>query len=586
MGLLLKDDASPALRAAVTACREHFWLAAGLSALVNILYLAPTIYMMQVYDRVVPTGGLATLLWITLIVGLSLGVLSILDLIRSRVMMRASLRLERRLAEPILNHLLARRRTGGKTMSTAQAMREFDALRNALGGQPALVLFDIPWTPVYLAVAFLIHPLLALMIAVGGGALVLVTVINEKSTRTLQLQATVAAAQSYSRQERTAGKAEIIRALGMRRAMVARQVKDRSHGLVLGTRAQVAGSRYMAGAKFLRLFLQSCALGLAAALAIERQISVGSIIAGSVLLSRGLQPIEQLVSSLPAINVARQAVNTLTRLFEDDSINVGPRMSLPTPTGAILANGLGVRGDDGGPNLLLRDVTFSIAAGETIGVIGASGAGKTTLARVLSGGREPDAGAVRLDGAKMSDWDAEMLAPHIGYLPQDTTMLPGTVAENISRFAVSAGESRATVDADVIEAARLAGIHELILSLPGGYERVLDVEGGSLSAGQRQRVALARALFRDPAILIFDEPNSALDADGEAALAGAVRAARTRGATIIIIAHRSGILAFADRLLLLGNGTVEAFGPRDEVIAAINRKAKTTTAVSAKGPGR
>lgn len=579
---LLGDKAPSALQDAVAACREHFLLAAGLSALVNILYLAPTIYMMQVYDRVVPTGGTWTLFWITLVVAFALATLALLDSIRSRIMVRSSLRLERLLAGPILDRLLARQRAEPGDPSTAQAMREFDALRGALGGQPAIVLFDIPWTPIYLIVAFLLHPLLALTILVGATLLFGITWLNERRTRPLQAEALTATALAYARQERIAARGDMVRALGMRRAMVTRQLDERASGLVLGSRAQMASGRYVSAAKFLRLFMQSLALGIGAWLAIERQISVGAIIAASVLLSRALQPVEQLVAALPAINQARQAVRTLTTLFARTETHDTERTTLPQPSGKIRLGNVHVRAGVQGP-LLLRDVSFEAEPGQIVGVIGPSGAGKTTLARVLAGALPPDAGTVRVDGANVLDWNPELLARHIGYVPQDMAMLPGTIAENISRFALAAGEDRATVDARVIEAARKAGVHDLILALPGGYDRMLDIDGNGLSAGQRQRVALARALYGDPAILILDEPNSALDSEGEAALARALAEARKRGATVIMVAHRSGILSLADRLLVLNGGAVERHGARDDVIAALSAKASASNVVGIKG---
>lgn len=584
MRLLLPQSAPQALRDAVAACREHFWLAAWLSALINILYLAPTIYMMQVYDRVVPTNGLATLFWMSLIVAIALVIFAILDMIRARVLLRASLRVERLMATAILDRLLDRRTAARGAPSTSTAMREFDVLRNALGGQPAVVLFDIAWTPVYLIVAFLIHPLIALVILLGGGLLVALTLANERHTRAPQMSALAAAARAHARQERMTNRADSIRAMGMRRAIVARQIAERQQGQSVGTQAQMAAGRYIAAAKFLRLILQSAALGLGAALAIERQISIGAIIAASVMLNRALQPIEQLVATLPAINQARQAVATLQRLFADTDAMSAVRTTLPDPVGHLSLKAVQVEGRDGGP-AVLRDINFAAAPGQIVGIIGPSGAGKTTLARLLCGAIAPDAGSIRIDGAQMSDWDSESLGRHIGYLPQDAALLPGTVAENIARFAQVGNDDRTAIDARTVAAARAAGAHEMILALPGGYDRLLDIDGGGLSAGQRQRVALARALYGDPAILILDEPNSALDAEGEAALAAALVAARGRGATVIIIAQRSGILTVADQLLVIARGQVEAFGPRDEIMAMLGRRAKAANVVGIKGAG-
>lgn len=569
------------LKAALAACREHIILAIILSALVNILYLAPTLYMMQVYDRVVPTSGTATLIWITVFVGIALAALAMLDWIRVKVMVRASLRLERTLSTSILNHMLSGQVATSVDVRARQAMREFDVVRAVIGGQPMLALFDMPWTPIYVLVAFIIHPLLALMVVIGGALLVTIALLNERQTRMGQNDAAMFLAASYSQQERIASRSELVRVLGMRGAMVARGVNDRARGLVHGMAAQMTAGRYTAAAKFLRLFMQSLVLGLGAWLAIERQISVGAIIAASVLLSRALQPVEQLVAALPAFGQARQAVMSLSTLLETGAGDKPERTALPAPMGDVTLQNISVRAD-GQNALLLRNISLDVAAGQFVGIVGPSGAGKTTLARVLCGGLVPDLGAVRIDGANRLDWDSEILARHIGYVPQDCAMLPGTIAENISRFAIAAGDDRADVDTRVIEAARLAGAHTMIISMPGGYDRMLDFEASKLSTGQRQRIALARALYGNPAILVLDEPNSALDAEGEAALIKAIEMTRERGATIFMIAHRSAVLASADQLLLLSHGMVELFGPRETVINTINKKTPQLNVVDIK----
>lgn len=569
------------LKAALAACREHIILAIMLSALVNILYLAPTLYMMQVYDRVVPTSGTATLLWITVFVAIALATLAMLDWVRVKIMLRASIRLERTLSASILDHMMGGKAQATGDVRTRQAMREFDVVRAVIGGQPMLALFDMPWTPIYVLVAFIIHPLLALMIVIGGAILIAIALLNERQTRAGQNDSAMFLAINYSQQERITARSELVRVLGMRGAMVTRSVNDRARGLAHGMAAQMTAGRYTATAKFLRLFMQSLVLGLGAWLAIERHISVGAIIAASVLLSRALQPVEQLVAALPAFGQARQAALTLSTLLENSADDRQTRTALPTPKGDVTLQNISVRAD-GQNALLLRNISLEVTAGQFVGIVGPSGAGKTTLARVLCGGLTPDLGSVRIDGANRLDWDPEILARHIGYVPQDCAMLPGTIAENISRFAAAAGEDRADVDTRVIEAARLAGAHTMIISMPGGYDRMLDFEASKLSTGQRQRIALARALYGNPAILVLDEPNSALDAEGEAALINAIETARERGATIFMIAHRSAVLASADQLLLLSHGMVELFGPRETVINTINKKTPQLNVVDIK----
>lgn len=566
------------LEPALKACRRHFALAAAFSALTNILYLAPTIYMMQVYDRVVPTGGIFTLLWITILVGIAIATLSSLEAVRSRLMGRVSLRLDRILAGAILERLLARRPGTRGNSDLGPIMREFDSLRAALSGQAVTALFDAPWTPIYLIVAFLIHPVLGLLVLGAGAMLVALAVSHAKRSKPIEDAARQANNRSYASQDTTFRQAEVVRALGMRTAMINRHLADRSEGLDASTAAQASDNRYNAIVKFLRMFLQSLALAAGGWLAVEGQISMGAIIAASVLLSRALQPVEQLVRLWPALVQGRQAMQSIAQLFEQTEEVSGPRVRLPDPTGRVDLDRVVVRSCDGAA-LLLKNISFGLPSGEICGVVGASGAGKTTLARVVAGAIAPDLGEVRIDDANARDWDAEMLAQHIGYLPQDSGLLPGTVAENISRFACARGEDKEMVDKRTIAAAEHAGVHKLVLALPAGYETPVGDGAHCLSAGQAQRIALARALYGDPATIVLDEPNSALDADGEAALVRAVAVARARGAAILIVAHRPQILANADRLLVLSAGEVIHHGPREEVLAALRKAAPPANVV-------
>jgi len=561
----------PALSEAVRACRTHFILAATFSALINILYLAPTIYMMQVYDRVVPTNGVLTLVFITVVVGVAIATLSALDAMRVRLMTRASLRLDRLLSGEILDRLLARSRALPGDPSTQQAMREFDTLRQSLAGQAATALFDVPWTPLYLFVAFLIHPLLGVLVLAAGSVLVALAITNERRSKAKADEAHEASAAAYASHEAMLRRAEIVRALGMRRALISRHIQQRSVGLNAAADLQFSGSRYNALVKFVRMFMQSFALGVGAWLAINGQISVGAIIAASVLLSRALQPIEQLVGLWPNIVQSRQAIQTLGRLFEQAN---GPvvRTTLPDPTGQVDLQGVVVRNPEGSA-ILLKNISLKLTPGEVLGIVGPSGAGKTTLARVVAGALPPDLGEIRVDGASLADWDPEEVAQHIGYLPQDCGLLPGTISENVSRFGAARGVPQEVVDEQVIAAARMAGVHEMILHLPGGYDTYIEGQGHKLSAGQAQRVALARALYGNPCILVLDEPNSALDSDGEEALSRAIGAAKLHGAAIMIVAHRAAILASADKLAVLADGAIVGMGPRDEILQALKNSA-------------
>lgn len=567
------------------ACRPHFAAAAFFSALINLLYLAPTIYMMQVYDRVVPTGGVITLLWITAVLALAIGTLTALEATRSRILMRVSLRLNRLLSGEILDRLMSRAKLKQGEPSTTQAIREFDTIRQTVSGQAASAVFDVPWTPLYLLVAFMIHPVLAYLIIGAGILLVTLAIVNERQTVGKSAKAHQATAASYAAHQSTVTEAEAIRALGMRRAMVAKQIVQRAEGLEAANDVQVLGVRYNTLVKFIRMFMQSLALGVGAWLAVTGQISVGAIIAASVLLSRALQPIEQLVGSWPTIMQARNALGTIRRLYESTNETNVERTSLPNPKGHLEVERILVKAPAGG-DLILRNVSFAIKPGEVLGVIGPSGSGKSTLARIAAGAIAPDGGEVRVDSANIADWDAELLAEHVGYLPQNMALLPGTISENISRFRSSTAKDKAEIDREVIAAAKLAGAHDMVLQLPKGYDTLIKSNGFELSAGQAQRVALARALFGSPQVFILDEPNSALDQDGEEALDRAVKTMVARGAAVLIVAHRTAILNNADKLMVLNEGTIAQYGPRQEVVEELRKRASRANVVPIAQNGR
>lgn len=562
---LLPFTVPKAFEGVLKACRGHLVSMAWFSAAINILYLAPTIYMMQVYDRVVPTGGTNTLLVLTLVVALAIGTLTALEAVRLRLLMRASLRLNRLLSAEILDRLMSRSKIKNGDPTTRQAMREFEVLRTAMTGPAATAMFDIPWTPLYFIVAAMIHPVLGGVVLAAAGILVFLAVTNERRTKAKSREAHAASAAANFTHEAILKNSDLIRALGMRKALVSRQIVERQSGLEAAADYQAVSGQFSALIKFVRMFMQSLALGVGALLAISGEISVGAIIAASVLLSRALSPIEQLVGAWPTLLQARIAVQTLDSLLANDSPNLLSRTALPKPEGRVEANHLVAKSPDGS-SILLKNVSFTLAPGEILGVVGPSGAGKSTLARIVAGAAAPDLGEMRIDDANYGDWDPEKLASHIGYLPQDCALLPGTIGENISRFAEAGGIPRWQVDRDVIQAAMNAGVHDLILQFPSGYDTPLGDAGYQLSAGQSQRIALARAFYNDPAILVLDEPNAALDAPGEALLTKALCAAKERRAAIMIVAHRASILANVDKLLVLQDGGVAHFGPREEVL--------------------
>lgn len=380
------------LAGAFRACRPHLVGIAVFSALVNVLFLAPSIYMLQVYDRVVPTSGLMTLFYITLVVALALITLALLDAVRARLLVRVSLRLDRLVSGPLLEKLMARTAPG----APVQGMREFDTLRNAISGPAALGFLDAPWTPLYVAISFMLHPALGLLTVVGGAILVTLAIFNERSTKTKAQDAAKAINAAYAAQEAAAMSTDVVRAMGMRGALRERQLSDRRNGLALAAQAQFTGGQFAAATKFMRLFLQSAALGLGAWLAVERQISAGAIIAASILMSRALQPVEQVVGAWGTVVQARTALRVLSDLFAASPEPETPRTQLPSPSGRLVLDKVVVRAPGAPDQLLLKGVSLTVDPGQTLGVVGPSGAGKTTLARLAAGASVPDMGVVRL----------------------------------------------------------------------------------------------------------------------------------------------------------------------------------------------
>ncbi len=550
------------LRRALTASRGILTWALVFAAAVNLLYLSPSLYMMQVYDRVLLTGGLLTLVFISVVLLFALATLFFLDTMRTRLMARMSLRIDRLLSPHLLEAALAQGGRGGDSRK-AQALREFDTLRQSLVGPAAMAMLDAPWAPLYVVVCFMIHPWIGALTLLGGITLVVVAVINESALRESLREASSLAPKIYAAQEADGASAETIRALGMRRVLIERQLSSRSELNVLQTSSLFRSQVFTSITRFIRMALQSGVLGLGSYLAIERQISPGALIAASILAARALAPLEQIVGAWRQIGQARNAFRMVNDAL---AANATARdfTALPAPKGDLRIERIGVRLPDS-DRIILNDVSLTIAPGELLGVVGPTGAGKSTLARVAAGARAPEVGAVRLDMANFADWDPEALGRHVGYLPQEIGLLAGTITENISRFTARTESNSNAIDLAVVEAARSAGAHELVLRMPQAYDTKLGLGGGGISPGQAQRIALARALFRNPALLVLDEPNAHLDGEGEAALVEAVRAAKTRGAAILIVAHRAGVLAVADRLLVLRDGRVEMVGPREEI---------------------
>jgi ATP-binding cassette subfamily C protein len=556
------------MRAAIANCLPHLGWAAAFSAFINLLYLAPTLYMLQVYDRVIPTGSGPTLLLISLVGLASLVTLAGLEWMRSRLLVRCAARLDRDMAKRVLATVLER--PDLTRLERLQVTRQYDAFRNGVAGPGALAIFDAPWTPIYIFAACLLNPLLGAFCAFASLSLLVLAWMNERGTHTLVSAATEAAGRAYAWQDQASSYAGEIRALGMRQALVEKQSRERARATELQAIASFRAGAYGAALKLGRLVFQSAALGIGAYLAIQHAISPGAVIAASLLLTRALSPIEQIVGAWKNITGARDAYKVISQLLAPSL--APPKTVLPAPRGQISLENVSVFSPMREAPILVN-INLQIDAGQMIGVIGASGAGKSTLLRTIAGPPEKRSGFVRIDGAEVASWDGDRLARHIGYLPQDFLLFPGTIKENISRFSgYLPGAVSEAVDADAIAAAKASAAHDLILSLPHGYDTPVGLGGIGLSAGQTQKVALARAFFGRPKILILDEPNAYLDADGEAQLIESVAAFRKEGATIIISAHRGGVLAAADKLLLLNGGRIERFSGLSDVLAEMRQQ--------------
>ena len=545
---------------ALRACKRHFMAVAGFSFLTNLLLLVPAIYMLQVYDRVLPTEGRTTLLIVTFGLAIALVTLASLDALRSRLLVRASARLDTMVSPVILRQMLS-----NPSAANAQPLRDFDTLRMAVASPITSALLDLPWTPLFVLVCAMLHIWFAVLAIASIVLLVVIALWHQRRTQGLMGSSSAALAMAQSAAQTAALQAPTVRALGMVDAMIDRQLALRAKAAQEQLEANFAGGRYAAISRFIRLFVQSAALGLGALLAIAGEISAGAVVAGSILLGRALQPIDGLIGGWSTLGAARAALARLSKALDQPQPHLAERTVLPAPEGKLDVEQVSVRAGD---RVLLAGVSFSCTPGEFLGVIGPSGSGKTTLAKVITGAMQPDLGTVRIDGAKRQDWDPDLLGRSIGYLPQEPTLFEGTVKENISRFA--APDAGTDIDAAAITAAKLAGIHDLVLRLPQGYDTRLGPLGAGLSAGQAQRVALARALYGDPALLVLDEPNAFLDSDGEASLVQAIQTARKRKATVIVIAHRKAIFADADRLLVLEGGRPKMIGATGDVVVRLN----------------
>jgi PrtD family type I secretion system ABC transporter len=554
----------PDLAAALRECRRAFGSVALFSGMVNLLMLAGPLYMLQIYDRVLSSRSVPTLVALSLFLVGAYAFQGALDLIRARVVVRAAAVLDRRLALSVHGAVIRLAIASRQSGETPQPVRDLDQIRTFLTSAGPIAIVDLPWVPVFLTICFLIHPWLGVAATVGGAVLFTMTLLTERASRTPARVAAQDAGRRSIMMEAQRRGGETIVAMGMAGALAQRwaQINNR-YIAATGRLSDIAGSLGSIS-KVLRLLLQSVILGLGAYLVLRQELTAGAMVAASIMMGRALAPIETAIANWRAFVAARQSITRLSEALT----RAAPRRAataLPKPARSLEVEQVIVTAP-GGTTPIVTGARFALKAGEALGIIGPSGAGKTSLVRTLVGIWRPAKGSVRLDGAALEQWDAEALGRHIGFISQTVELFDGTVAENIARMSV-APDSNA-----VLRAARAAGAHDMILRLPSGYDTPIGEGGEALSGGQRQRIALARALYGDPFLVVLDEPNSNLDSEGEAALLQAITSAKARGAIVVLIAHRPFVLSVCDHILVLANGMQVEFGARNEMMRKIRAR--------------
>jgi ATP-binding cassette, subfamily C, bacterial exporter for protease/lipase len=554
------------IQLALLSFKNTFWTVGAFSAIINLLMLVPSLYMLQVYDRVLQSRNDITLLMLTLLMLGAYGLMATLELVRSFVLVRVGARFDMTLNKRVYTAAFEQnlKKAGG---NAGQALQDLMNLRQFLTGNALFAFFDAPWFPVYLIVIFMFEPTLGLFALGGTIVLVAMAYLNEKITHQPLAEANMTAIASSAIATNNLRNAEVIESMGMLPNLMGRWFKMHSRFLKLQADASEKAGKISAATKFFQISLQSLILGLGALLVLENKITAGMMIAASILVGRALAPVQQVIAVWKSWASTRSAYERLSKLLEANPAREAG-MPLPAPKGLLAVEGV-TAAPPGSTIAIVKGLSFSITPGDALGIIGPSGSGKSTLARLLVGVWPAAVGKVRLDGADIFTWNKGELGPHIGYLPQDIELFAGTVSENIARF----GE----IDPEkVVLAAQRAGVHDMILHMPEGYDTRLGDGGAGLSGGQKQRLGLARAMYGDPALIVLDEPNSNLDEVGEQLLAQAVIDLRRRGKTIVLITHRTSAIGVTNKLLLMRDGTAQLFGPTDQVLAALqdaNKKA-------------
>ena len=560
------------LQAALKACKGSFLSVGFFSLFVNALMLAPTFYMIQVSGRVVPSSSTSTLIMLTLIMTILMLTLGSLEWVRSRIMVRISNQLDVSLSRDVYRASFKKALSSGGMDASAQSLNDLTSLRQFLTGTGLFAFFDAPWLPIYTAVMFLFHPWFGWMTVGCALVLVVLAFLNQRYTGKAISEANQQSVIANLQTTKNLRNAEVIESMGMLDTLMARWNVRQRRVLALQSDASDKGGIITSISKTFRTWAQSIMLALGAYLVITHEVNPGLMMAGSLLLGRALAPIDQMIGSWKGFVAARVQYGRLNDTLE--KLNAEPkRMALPDPEGHIQVENL-VVAPPGAKAAVIRNISFVTPVGSIVGIVGPSAAGKSTLARALLGIWPPQHGTVRLDGADIAAWDKQKLGPHLGYLPQDIELFEGTISDNVARFGKVDPEK-------VVLAARIAGVHEMILQLPDGYDTVIGSEGINLSGGQRQRIGLARAIYGSPRLIVLDEPNSNLDDVGEKALAVALQKIKETGATVFIISHRPSILSRLDRVMVMAGGTITMYGARDQVIAELaQQQAKTQQRVA------
>jgi PrtD family type I secretion system ABC transporter len=566
--VLQKTTGRSELGVALSACRGAFVGTALISGMSNILMLTGAMFMLEVYDRVVPSRSLPTLVGLVVLAAGLYVALGVLDAIRVRILARIGGVLDETLSGRVYNTLVRLPLRIGSRSEGNQPLRDLDAIRSYLSSLGPIALFDLPWLPIYLAICFAFHPLIGFTALGGAVVLISLTVLTEVLMRAPTEAATEAAVMRNNLAEASRRNAEALTAMGMVSRMAQRWGEANRQYLRNQRRTSDVSGGLGSLSKVLRMMLQSGVLAVGGYLVIHQEATAGIIIAGSILSARALAPVDLAIANWRGFVAARQSWHRLNSLLAVLPAQTTP-MALQAPAHRLMVESVSAV-PPGVQKIVVQDVGFKLEAGQGLGIIGPSGSGKSSLARLLVGVWQPVRGKVRLDGATLDQWSPDALGRHIGYLPQDVELLAGTVAQNIARFEPDADAE------DVLAAAKATGVHDMIVQLPEGYGTSVGDHGSALSAGQAQRVALARAVYRDPFLVVLDEPNSHLDSEGDEALTRAILGVRERNGIVVVIAHRPSAIAGVDQLLVMNQGRVQAFGPKDEVLSTVLQRPPAT----------